>query len=55
MLVAALLFTANAGAEQEADLAKQLPNPLASLIRVPVEIDFDSKLGPVEGGAVLDR
>ena len=36
--------------EQAAELAKQLQNPVASLISVPFQTDFDLNLGPNDNG-----
>jgi hypothetical protein len=36
--------------ENEAELAKQTLNPVASLISLPLKFDYNSKLGPTEQG-----
>jgi hypothetical protein len=37
--------------DQEAELAKQTLNPVASLISLPIKFDYNSNLGPIEGGS----
>ena len=41
---------ANVLASDEEELAKKLSNPLASLISIPFDIDYDSDIGPTDSG-----
>lgn len=36
--------------ESQAELAKKSLNPVASLISVPLELDYDRNIGPLEHG-----
>jgi hypothetical protein len=46
----ALPFGAWAQSASDAELAKQLSNPVASLISVPLKFDYDSKIGSGDDG-----
>jgi len=39
-----------AGEADEASLAMQLSNPVAALISVPLQLNYDQDIGPVDGG-----
>lgn len=50
-----ILFTCSFGIEaiaaaSEADIAKQLNNPIANLVSVPLQFNYDKDLGPTEEG-----
>ena len=44
------IWSAIALAQSDAELAKRLINPFSTLIRVPVELDYDRRIGPANGG-----
>jgi hypothetical protein len=45
-------LTVSAFAQDEAELAKKLSNPVASLISVPIQANYDQDIGPDEDGSV---
>ena len=52
IILAGLLVCSPALAEEDADLAKKLSNPVASLISVPIQANYDDNYGAADQGSV---
>jgi hypothetical protein len=52
VIIAVLLMTMPVFAQDEEDLAKKLSNPVASLISVPIQANYDENIGSDEEGSV---
>jgi hypothetical protein len=51
LITAAADLQAASDAEQQAELAKKLANPIASLISVPIQANYDENIGPDDDGS----
>ena len=47
-LVGGAVFSRQASADDAAELAKKLQNPIASLISVPIKLDWDTDIGTAD-------
>ena len=52
IFVITVLLTQSAIAEKKDDLAKKLANPLAALISMPIQANYDENIGPDDDGSV---
>ena len=52
IILAGLLVCSPALAEEDADLAKKLSNPVASFISVPIQANYDDNYGAADQGSV---
>lgn len=50
MILNLLVATEQAAAQDSQDLVKKLANPIASLIHIPFDLDYDPNIGPVNDG-----
>lgn len=51
-VIAGAFFSASGAAADEGSIAQQLANPVASLVSVPIQINYDDNFGPADQGSV---
>ncbi len=52
MIIPLAIMTRPVAADEQVELAKKLANPVASLISVPIQVNYDENFGPNEEGSV---
>jgi hypothetical protein len=50
LAVALMTVVPSGGSAQDSDVQKKLSNPVASLTTVPIQVNYDARIGPLEDG-----
>ncbi|KPK53022.1 MAG: hypothetical protein AMS22_08055 [Thiotrichales bacterium SG8_50] len=53
LIVSILALPALAEAQKDSDLAQELTNPIANLVTIPIQMNFDNNIGPADQGSKM--